>query len=774
MSLPPLPIDTALADLVERVRRHRAAIVVAPPGAGKTTRVPPALAVDGPVVVLQPRRLAARSLAARIAVEHGWRVGDEVGWHVRLERRAGADTKVLVVTEGILTAYVQSDPLLSGFRTVVLDEFHERSIHADLALALSRQAWRARGDLRLVVMSATLDVEPVHAFLDGAPVVRVDARPHPVAVEHAPQATPVEAVERAWREGPGHVLVFVPGAAEIRRLTAELSRRPGLAGAAIFPLHGALTADEQDRALAPVAERKIVVATNVAETSLTIEGVTAVIDTGLHRVPRFDPRVGLDRLETERISRDAAEQRAGRAGRTAPGRATRLWDPRDILRPHREPEIARVDLAAPVLEVLAWGGSPRTFEWFEAPPAERLEAALDLLRLLGAIEGERLTSLGATLRRLPAPPRLARVLVEAGGSPLAAACCAVLLERFVPPGPLPAGPSDLLARADRIADAPPRVRAAAGEIERAARLERLPSTGAATESVLRGLLAGFPDRLARRRGERSPRLVLAGGAGAVLDRESVVHDGELLLAIDVEAGPRGPSSEARVRIASRVERAWLPEPERRVEHRFDAASGAVRAFEIGSVGGLVLDERAVPADPERAAPILVAELLARSTPEDDALRARLRFAGIELDERALAEAAVAGRTTLPDRGLLARLPSHRMRELDHAAPMELPLPSGRRARLEYRGDGSVVAAVKLQELFGLAETPRLGGGRSPVIFELLAPNGRPVQTTSDLRSFWERTYPEVRRELRARYPKHPWPEDPWRAKPTHRTKRRGS
>jgi ATP-dependent RNA helicase HrpB len=774
VSLPLLPIDAALPDLLERVRRHRAAIVVAPPGAGKTTRVPPALAVDGPVVVLQPRRLAARSLAARIAAERGWRAGDEVGWHVRLERRAGASTKVLVVTEGILTAYVQSDPLLSGFRTVVLDEFHERSIHADLALALSRQAWRARPDLRLVVMSATLDAEPVSAFLDGAPVVRVDARPYAVEIEHAPHATPVEAVERAWRESTGHVLVFVPGAAEIRRLTSELARRPALAGARTLPLHGSLSAEEQDAALAPVSERKIVVATNVAETSLTIEGVTSVVDTGLHRVPRFDARVGLDRLETERISRDAAEQRAGRAGRTAPGRAIRLWDPRDILRPHREPEIARVDLAAPVLEVLAWGGSPRTFEWFEPPPVERLDAALDLLRLLGAVDGERLTPLGATLRRLPVPPRLARVLVAAGGSPLAAACCAVLLERFVPRGPLPAGPSDLLARADRIAEAPPRVRDAAAEIERAARREGLPLPDPTTESVLRALLSGFPDRLARRRGERSPRLVLAGGTGAVLDRESVVLEGELLLAIDLEAGARGPSSEARVRIASRVERAWLPDPDRRVEHRFDASSGAVRAFEIATVADLTLDERAVPADPERAAPILVEELLARSTSSDDALRARLRFAGIELDERALAEAAVAGRTTLPDGGLLSRLPSHRRHDLDRAAPVDLPLPSGRRARLEYRADGSVVAAVKLQELFGLAETPRLGGGTRPVIFELLAPSGRPVQTTSDLRSFWERTYPEVRRELRARYPKHPWPEDPWTATPTHRTKRRGS
>jgi ATP-dependent helicase HrpB len=770
VSLAPLPIDGVLDEIVGAVRRHRAAIVVAPPGAGKTTRVPPALADDGPVIVLQPRRIAARALAARIADERGWRIGEEVGWHVRFERRACPRTRVLVATEGILTAYLQRDPLLSGFATIVLDEFHERSIHADLALALGRQAWRARPELRLVVMSATLDVDPVRAFLDGAPVVRVEARPHPVAIDYAPREEPAAAIERAFAAGDGHVLAFLPGAPEIRRLATELARRPALGGASILPLHGTLSAEEQDRAVAPASGRRIVLATNIAETSLTIDGVTSVVDTGLHRVARFDPAVGLDRLETERISADAADQRAGRAGRTRPGRAIRLWDPRDHLRSHREPEIARVDLAAPVLEVLAWGGAPRAFVWFQPPPAERLDAALSLLEALGAVDGGRLTPLGETMRSLPVPPRLARVLVEAGGSTLAAACCAVLLERFVPRGPLPAGPSDLLARADRLAEAPPRVRTAAAEIGRVARSVLGASAPDDEPVILRALLAGFPDRLARRRAAGSPRLVLAGGAGAVLDRDSVVHDGEILLAIDVEAGARGPGSEARVRLASRVERDWLPAPDRRIAHRFDVASGAVRAVEVLSVSGLLLDERAVPADPDAAAPLLVEALLERPSAGDDALRARLRFAGVSIDERALAQQAVLGRTALPGEGLLARLPAEIRRSLERDAPAELPLPSGRRARLEYREDGSVRASVKLQELFGLAETPRLSHGR-PVIFELLAPSGRPVQTTSDLRGFWDRTYPEVRRELRGRYPKHPWPEDPWNAVPTHRTRR---
>ena len=768
MSLPPLPIDGSLGRIVEAVRTRRALVLVAPPGSGKTTRVPPALAADGPVIVLQPRRIAARALARWIGEERGWRLGEEVGWHVRFDRRASRDTKVLVATEGILTAYLQSDRLLSGFTTIVLDEFHERSIHADLALALSRRAWRAREDLRLVVMSATLDPAPVAAYLGDAPIVRVEPRPHEVEVEHAPRLPLGDAVEHVCRAGPGHVLVFVPGAAEIRAAITDLGRRPSLADALVLPLHGALPPEEQDAALAPSKQRKIIVATNVAETSLTIEGVSAVVDTGLHRVLRFDAALGIDRLETERISRDAAEQRAGRAGRTGPGRAIRLWDARDHLREHREPEIARVDLAAPILEVLAGGGDPRSFAWFEPPPVERLEAALTLLRALGALDDSGLTPLGETLRRLPMPPRLARVVVAARGLPLACACCAVLLERFEPRGPLPAASSDLLARADRLAEAKAGVRKAAVEIERAAREvlgEPQPGSADAEEVVLRALLAGFPDRLARRRGERSPRLTLSGGAGGLLDRGSVVHDGELLLALDVQAGPRGPAAEARVRVASRVERAWLPDPDRRVEHRYDAKARTVRALEISSIGGLVIDEQPVPADPKAAAPLLIEELLSKGFgAHGAALRARARFAGLSIDEREIARRACVGKTSLPETGLTGLLPAEMRRTLDREAPLDLLLPSGRRARLEYRdGGNSVVASVKLQDAFGLAETPRLARGTRPVLFELLAPNGRPVQMTSDLKSFWERTYPEVRRELRSRYPKHAWPENPGKA-----------
>jgi len=766
---PSLPIDPHLAEIRERLAARRAVVVIAPPGAGKTTRVPPAVAEEGPVIVLQPRRLAARSLAARIAAENGFTLGEEVGWQVRAERRFTARTRILVATEGILTARLQSDPLLTGFRTVVLDEFHERSIHADLALALAREAWRARSDLRIAVMSATLDAGPVAAYLEDAPVVRIAVREHPVDVSYA-GTTVEEAIAEAWRRGAGHLLAFLPGAPEIRSVGARIATMR-LAGARLFPLHGRLSAEEQDAAIAPDEARKIVLATNVAETSLTVPGVATVVDTGLQRLPRFDPVLGIDRLVTERIPRDAADQRAGRAGRTGPGRAVRLWDERDERPPHREPEIARIDLAGPLLDLLAWGGSPRTFPWFEAPSEDRLARALELLRRLGAVEGEHLTPLGRTLAALPLSPRLARVLVAAGGSRLAAAACAVLSERFEPRGPLPAGSSDVIARADRLEDAPQAVRAAAREI--ASLHERLIGPASEDDEVrlLRALLEGFPDRLARRREPGSPRLVLAGGHGAHLDRASVVHGGTFLLAIDVEASAAKGVAEARVRMASLVEEAWLPAASETVEHRLEG--GRVRASAIARVHGLVVGERAVPADPAVTERLLRDAFVARGvTPDQTEAAARLRFAGVDPDLEAAAALACAGATALPALDLLGTLPAPMRRRVEAAAPATLALPSGRSTRLRYRDDGAVVASVKLQELFGLASSPRLGPRGAPVVIELLAPNGRPVQTTSDLASFWDATYPAVRRELRGRYPRHPWPEDPWTAPPTHRVKPR--
>ena len=803
--LPPLPIDAHVAGVRDALAKSRAAVLVAPPGSGKTTRVPPALVGDGPVFLLQPRRVAARSIARRIADEQGWALGQEVGFQVRFERRFGRDTRLLVATEGILTGRLQSDPLLSSFQTIVLDEFHERSLHADLALAFARQAWRARDDLRLLVMSATLDAGPVAAFLDDCPVIDVPGRPYPIEVRYEPRASLAGVVRSVVAQPGGHLLCFLPGAPEIRRAQAEIG---SIAGVRVLPLHGTLSAEEQDRALAPCPERKVILATNVAETSLTVEGVTDVIDSGQHKVLRYDHSRALDRLELERIPADSAEQRAGRAGRTGPGRVVRLWDERDRLRPRREPEIERVDLAGPLLEVLAWGGNPEDFDWFEAPPAEGLAAGMRLLERLGALSGVRLTQEGEAMHRLPLHPRLARVLLSAGGGARAAAVCAVLGEGWRPAvtGDAETTDSDVLSAADRLREAPHGVRASAAELERlsfrgassgpgpeaqprarvpagerrkpAARQipratvgNRLRDDRTGDDRLPRALLAGFPDRVARRREPGSSRLVLSSGTGAMLGRESGVRGGELLLALEVTGGVAGAASEPIVRVASRVEREWLEGVRTEVVHRFDDASGSVRAVAQDAYDRLLLGERPIPPDPEEAARLLAEAVERRGLGESaERLRRRLSVAGLEADLHAAVVAACRGRTTLPSLDEPERWldPGTRGR-LDRLAPERLPLPSGRTCALEYREDGSVVAAAKLQELFGLAETPRIGPRQVPVVFELLAPNGRPVQTTRDLRGFWERTYPEVRKELRGRYPRHPWPEDPWTAEPTHRT-----
>jgi ATP-dependent helicase HrpB len=770
--LPPLPIDEHVARVREALRRNRRAVLVAPPGAGKTTRVPPALLADGPVFLLQPRRVAARSIARRIAEEQGWAVGREVGWQVRFEREFSEATRLLVATEGVLNARLLSDPLLAGLRTVVLDEFHERSVHADLAIAFLREALDARDDLRLLVMSATLDAGAVSAFLGGCAVLDIPGRPYPVEIRYGPSTTPAEGVRQVVSGEGGHVLCFLPGAAEIRRVEEELGNLAGRL--LLLPLHGTLDSRAQDAALAPTSRRKVVLATNVAETSLTVDGVTDVVDTGLHKVLRYDEGRGIDRLELERIPLDSAGQRAGRAGRTGPGRALRLWDPRAWLRPHREAEILRVDLAAPLLDVIAWGADPRTFRWFEAPAGARVASALDLLERLGAVEGRRLTRLGEALRRLPLHPRLGRVLLEAGGSPRAAACVAVLSERRGPlAGDGMSTDSDVLSLVDRLESAPHAVRQAAQELESLARRLGLGGAQVSDDAGLRrALLAGFPDRVARRRAPGSVRLLMASGTGAVLARESGVHDGEFVLALDVVAGATGPTSEALVRVASRVEREWLTPTRREVVHRLDPETSAVQAVERAFYLGLVLEERPRAPDPEAAAPLLVEAALRHGLgPKADTLLRRARFAGIEIDAPALVRRACEGRTRLGSIDLAALLPRETTSALDRLAPARLEVPSGRRVTLEYREDGSVVASAKIQELFGLADTPRLGPRREGVVYELLAPNGRPVQTTRDLRGFWERTYPEVRKELRGRYPKHPWPENPWTALPTHRAKR---
>ena len=814
----PLPIDPLIDQIVDRVRRSRAAVVTAAPGAGKTTRVPPALLADGPVILLQPRRVAARAIAARIAAERGWTLGGEVGWQVRFERRFSQRTRLLVVTEGVLTARLQSDPLLSDFTTIVLDEFHERSVHADLAIALARQAWRARDDLRIVVMSATLESQPVSAFLDGCPVIDVAGRTHPIDVSYHPGQSVADAAIDLLSATDGQVLCFLPGAPEIRRAINELQHKAG-SGVDVVPLHGSLDADEQDLALRPSSRRRVIVATNIAETSLTVPGVTAVIDAGLQKVARYDAERGIDSLETERITKDAADQRAGRAGRLAPGLVWRLWDARDRLRPHREPEIHRIDLSSTVLDVIAWGGDPRTLEWFEPPREDALDAALTLLARLGLVDGAirnpqstirnvvHLTAMGEQVRRLPLHPRLARMLVEAGGARQIAQACALLSERHLLPARTASTSSDLLSAIDNWNAVPPHVQRTAHVIEdlglRIADSQsaiksavRNPQSAMSEVAFRRAILAGYPDRVAQRRDAGSASVRLASGAGATLAPESGVRDGEFLVALDVHTNvarglqPSGQAQQprhvvrsaapqasapdvARIRIASRIEREWLQPTGSEVVHRFDKESGKVRAAVVDRYDALVLAERPAPVDPEIAAQLLAGAWLARGPRDEDArLLRRLRFAGKDIDVDSLVRTAAYGARSLADVHIDRALEVDVARDLDRDAPESLAVPSGRHVPLEYNDDGTVSASVKLQELFGLAETPRVGRQREAVVLALLAPNGRPVQLTRDLRSFWDRTYPEVRKELRGRYPKHPWPEDPWKAAPTARTKKK--
>ena len=754
----PLPIDDLVPEILTRVRERRALVLTAAPGAGKTTRVPPALAADGPAIVLQPRRVAARSIARRIAVERGWTLGREVGWHVRFEQQFGPDTRVLLATEGILTARLQQDPLLSGFRTVVLDEFHERSIHADLGLALVRQAWLARDDLRIVVMSATMDADAVAGYLDNCPTIAVASRPHPLEIDYAPQLGVAGGVERGLACTDGHVLCFLAGAAEIRRAAADVAAVAGAQSAEIVPLHGGLSADDQDEALKEVSRRRVILATNIAETSLTVPGVRAVVDSGLHKVARYDPARAIDSLQIERITQDSADQRAGRAGRIAAGAVWRLWDASDRLRPRAQAEIHRIDLAAVVLAVLSWGGDPYSLAWFEAPARYSLDAAFELLRGLGAVSGSRTTEMGTAMQRLPLHPRLARILLAAGGAEEAALACAVLSERHYASAASHLTSNDLQAIGENRAALPAHITRVARQLSSlvAGRPSSIDERG-----FRRALFAGYPDRVARRRAPGSPKALLASGHGAYVGAESGVREGEFLIAIDVTASQTADASEARIRMAAIVDREWLEPTDVRLEHVFDESSATVRAMEREYYGAVVLSERIVPPSEDAAASLLADIYVQRRLGADDQqLLRRLRFADLDVDVHGLVRAAAYGKRSLDDIQIADSLSWEQRSQLERDAPARLPLPSGRSAPLEYREDGSVVAPVKLQELFGVLETPRIGGRQEPVLLALLAPNGRPVQLTRDLRSFWERTYPEVRKELRGRYPKHKWPEKP--------------
>jgi ATP-dependent helicase HrpB len=841
-----LPIDAVLPQLIATLRAGRAAVLTAPPGAGKSTRVPLALLdaglVQGQLVLLQPRRLAARAVARTMARALGEAPGRTVGHRVRFDDCSSAETRILVVTEGILTRRLLGDPLLEGVGCVILDEFHERSLHADLALAFLREVCEVRDDLRILVMSATLRAGPICRFLGDCPHVVCETRQHPLTIEHVEpvpgagrrreRSALARSVRRAVHslldaadDDDGDILVFLPGAAEIeqvRRLLEEDYRGPEP-----VPLHGALDAAAQDRVLAPgQARRRVVLATNIAETSLTVPRVTAVVDAGLVKQPRFDARVGLDRLELVRISKSSADQRAGRAGRLSPGRALRLWSRADHagLLEADLPEIQRVDLAQALLAVLSFHpGDPARFPFFEPPAPANLEAALASLRLLGALQTpeHRLSERGRRLALLPVPPRVGAMLEQGSRVGLrrdAALLAAILSERDPLPrdATVPTVESDLLLRRDLLeADGAPRLdRGAARAIRQAAgQLLRLtngapvsPAVPAGDDALRRLVLAGYPDRVCRRRGPGSDLAVMVGGRGVRLSEGSGVREAELFVALWVEAGARGTHAAALVRMASAVDRADLEAafPELVAEEEetyYDEVRDRVLGRRVQRFADLVVHEVAAAVDPALAAELL-AEQAARRF--DDLFRpnrparqliARLRLAAVHLPDGRWPDASPQGlRARLPElcaglrsleelreldwRAVLeSRLGERERRRLDRELPERISVPSGRAHVVDYAeaykaGTGAPVLAVKLQEMFGLADTPRLLGGRLPLTLHLLAPNGRPVQVTRDLRSFWDETYHQVRKDLRGRYPKHPWPEDPWSASASAGTRRR--
>ncbi|HTK73851.1 MAG TPA: ATP-dependent helicase HrpB, partial [Gemmataceae bacterium] len=791
------------------------------------------------IVMVEPRRLAARAAARRMSVERGTRVGDVIGYHVRFDRQAGPSTPILVVTPGILLRMLHDDPYLESVGTIVFDEFHERGLESDLALGLARLIQQTvRPELRVVVMSATIDSDKVAAFLGGCPLIVSEGRLHPVEIRYEPrtpdQPWPVAvaaAVERLLKRADGDVLAFLPGMGEIRAAERELRPLAERLDLAVLPLHGDLPSDQQDAALLPLDRRKVVLATNVAETSVTVEGVTGVVDTGLARVLTFDPHVGLDRLEVTPISKSSADQRTGRAGRTRPGVCVRLWgETNHRTRPDEtDPEIRRVDLAGAVLHLLALGETDLLpFPWLEPPRDATVGQALTLLRRLGVVEGDVVTDLGRAVARLPVHPRLGRMLVEGhrlGRSEQTALAAALLAERdpFArgPNAPPRLGPphptvSDVLDRVEALEEFErsgceatpfgPLNRGAAHfilrareQLARAVRQEMAEvKPQAAEDGMCRALLAAFPDRVARRRNPAGRKGVMVGGRGVKLAPSSGVTDSELFLCVDVDDG----DTEALVRLASVVQRDWLPAAltSSAVEVAFDPDSERITARKRVRYDDLVLED--APAsfpDEEQAARVLAAaaaERLPRVLPPDESpagaflLRVRcLREWMPELglpafDEKDLCQMLpwlTPGRRSFDElrkadwlAAIQSRLTHVQRQAVERDAPERIAVPSGSHIAVKYELGRTPVLAVRIQEVFGLAETPRIAGGRVSVLLHLLAPNGRPQQVTDDLASFWTNTYAVVRKELRARYPKHAWPEDPGQALPERRPRRKKS
>jgi ATP-dependent helicase HrpB len=834
MNAPMFPITPLLPDIRTSLASQPRLVLEAPPGAGKTTQVPLALRdelwLEGrKIVMLEPRRIAARAAAQFMAQQLGEPVGQTVGYRIRFESKVSAATRIEVVTEGILTRLIQDDPELAGIGAILFDEFHERHLASDLgaALALDIQA-TLRPDLRIVVMSATLDGERIAPWLE-APRISSPGRSFPVRIEYPPARTQesvehhlARVVRQALDENPGDVLAFLPGRREIARVQNVLTQTLQQDDVGVVALHGELSLAEQHLALAPAEEgmRRVVLATNVAESSITLPGIRAVVDAGLAREPRFDPNSGFTRLETVAISQASADQRAGRAGRVAEGTAYRLWPQSRRLDPSRTAEIVQAELSGLALELAAWGSAE--LPWLDAPPSGALAQARELLTRLGALDAQqRITALGRRMLELGATPRLGAAAMRAPENLQALiADLLALMEARSPLRGEQARSDDFRVRVNALhawrdrrsatghgggADA-----GALAAIEQASKgwRRRLDVRSAASgvphsHAVGDLLLHAFPDRIARQDESNPLRYTLANGRGARLHEQTALLGEPWLVVLDLRHEARDSLILSAAPLDPRVLEEDYPDQFQRGRHvRWNDERAAVEAFEERRFGAIVLERRSVPVQAEDAVPALLAAIRNRGLDalpwSEPARRLRMRMQSLrewmpELELPDVSDAYLLdtlqgwlapylqGKRKLDalseddlSQALSALCDYEQRRQLDAQAPDSLMVPSGQTRRLEYSPGEAPVLAVKLQELFGLADTPRIAGGRIPVTLHLLSPAGRPIQVTQDLKGFWERTYPEVKKELKGRYPKHPWPDDPWTATPTHRAKPRGT